>query len=138
MIAAAGATSLALGACGDRYGDEAAYNDQGNAAYDATAEGTAGQEGDVYAGTATTLPEGSRVVVEEGVRYRVDPGGARIRITDEVPIIYVEDGVRYRVDPGGTRVRVGPDGVELEVRDEPRGARVRTDEPGLEVELDGR
>ena len=73
---------------------------------------------------AGAWPEGSRIVVEEGVTYRIDPGGTRIALGPDDSRIVVVDGIRYRVDPGGARVRideqgavisVGPDGVDADV-----------------------
>jgi hypothetical protein len=122
LTAATLASGLALAACDYNKSD---YN-EANAAYD---EGNATYEGNAAAGyNATTAasgwPEGARIVEEGGVTYRIDPGGARIRLGPSDSVIVVEDGVRYRVDPGGTRVRiddqgavvsVGPNGVEANV-----------------------
>ena len=73
---------------------------------------------------AGAWPEGSRIVVEEGVTYRIDPGGTRVALGPNDSRVVVVDGIRYRVDPGGTRVRideqgavisVGPDGIDADV-----------------------
>jgi hypothetical protein len=117
-IATMGAALVALAACGGYEKNEQAY-DEGNAAYTEGGEGYGdGQRNAAYsAGAATILPEGTRVVVENGVRYRVDPAGARVRIGDDESVIFVEDGVRFRVDPDGSRVRVDDDGdVDANIR----------------------
>ena len=122
MIVATLLVGSTLAACGDYSENEyneanAAYEEQGN--YDAAAGG---------AGYNTTAaggwPEGARIIEENNVYYRIDPGGTRVRLEPGDRTILVEDGVRYRLDPGGTRVRiddegavvsVGPDGVEANV-----------------------
>ena len=49
--------------------------------------------------------------------------------------IVVEDGVRYRVEPDGTRLEIGPDGAEFEIDGEDIGVEVRSDGPEMrEVE----
>jgi hypothetical protein len=122
LTAATLASGLALGACDYNKSD---YN-EANAAYDA---GNAAYEGNAAGGynaatAASSWPEGARIVEESGVTYRIDPGGARVRLGPSDSVIVVEDGVRYRVDAGGTRVRideqgavvsVGPNGVEANV-----------------------
>ena len=111
---------LALTACGY---DKDEYN-EANVGYEA--EGNAYQEaaGGTGYNAASSWPEGARIVEEDGVLYRIDTGGARIRLGPGDATIVIEDGVRYRVDPGGTRVRideegavisVGPDGVDATV-----------------------
>ena len=100
------------------------YN-QANAAYEAEGNYDAAAGGANYAANASgSWPEGARIVEEDGVYYRIDTGGTRIRLDPGDSTIIVEDGVRYRLDPGGTRIRiseegavvsVGPDGVETSV-----------------------
>ena len=63
-------------------------------------------------------PEGARIVVEDGVTYRIDPGGVRVRLGDADSRIEVIEGVRYRVDPGGDRIRIDDNGVAVTVRDD--------------------
>ena len=118
LIAGAG-----LSACGDYNKNEyneanAAYEAQGNGAYSEPAGGGN------YSTTSSNWPEGARIVEENGVYYRIDTGGARVRLEPGDSTIVVENGVRYRVDPGGTRVRinekgavisVGPGGVETTI-----------------------
>jgi hypothetical protein len=110
------ALSLGAAACGgydegnQAYGNEG-YENQGAAAY---GEG----EGDNYqsgAAAATAWPEGARIVVEEGVTYRIDPEGSRVRLGPEESRIIVEDGVRFRVDPDGNRIRIDERGAVIDV-----------------------
>ena len=113
LTAATLASGLALAACDYNKSD---YN-EANAAYD---EGNATYEGNAAGGyNATTAasgwPEGARIIEEGGVTYRIDPGGARIRLGPSDSVIVVEDGVRYRVDPGGTRVRIDDEGLAVRV-----------------------
>jgi hypothetical protein len=121
LLASTLASGLALAACDYNKSD---YN-EANAAYD---EGNADYNGAAAGGydtaAASSWPEGARIVEEEGVYYRIDPGGTRVRLEPGTSTIVVENGVRYRVDPGGTRVRideegavisVGPDGVDTTV-----------------------
>jgi hypothetical protein len=111
---AAGALIIGLAGCYNK--DEANYSDNGynataaaeNGAYDANASGTQ------YAG-AGSWPEGSRIVVEDNVTYRIDPGGVRVRLGDADSRIEVIDGVRYRIDPGGTRIRIDDQGMAIRV-----------------------
>ena len=114
--AAIAALSIGAAAC-DSY-------DEGNNAYDNAAgdagyadNGAAGGNSDAAGGATagTSFPAGSRIVVENGVTYRIDPGGARIALGPDDSRIVVEDGVRYRVDPGGTRVRIDDTGAVVSV-----------------------
>ena len=110
---AAGTLMIGLASCYNE--DEANYADNGynaaaaeNGAYDANTSGTQ------YA-SADGWPEGARIIVEDDVTYRIDPGGARIRLGPADSRIEVIDGVRYRVDPGGTRVRIDEQGLAVRV-----------------------
>lgn len=144
ITAALGAAALGLAGCGD-YDEEAEYNAEGNAAYGADGAGNAGYGAGADGGNAaygataaTELPAGTRVVVEEGVRYRIDPDGTRVRIEGSEPVIVVEEGARFRIDPDGTRVRIGPDGAAIDV-DGDVDADVRVgDDPSLEVNVNDR
>jgi hypothetical protein len=107
-------TTAALGfgpaACGDYSENEAAYNND-TAAY-AEGDNAAG----TYGTTATTSwPAGTRIVVEEGVTYRIGPDNVRVALGPDDSQILVENGVRYRVDPGGTRVTIDERGTEIRV-----------------------
>ena len=114
LSAVLGASVIGLAACGDYERNEAAYDNGANATGYAEGEAAGGN----YAGTATaggTWPAGTRIVVEEGVTYRIEPGGARIRLGPDDSRIVIEDGARYRVDPGGTRIRIDESGAEIRV-----------------------
>jgi hypothetical protein len=139
-IAAVAAASIGVAACDDY--DEtnnAAYNETDNAAYGAEAGNAAYGDGAGNAAygaatAATELPQGARVVVENGVRYRIDPGGARVRLGDGDSVIWVEDGVRYRIDPEGTRFRVDDRGVRIDIGDGDVDATVDLDrDPSIAV-----
>lgn len=115
LTASLGPITLGLAACGSYEENEAAYNES-NAAYSDQA-GNYGAGGN-YAGTATAggdWPAGTRIVVEEGVTYRIEPGGVRVALGPSDSRMVVEDGVRYRVDPTGTRVRIDESGAEISV-----------------------
>ena len=100
---------LALASCGGT-ADEA-DNRAAAPATDSAADGAAAETRTASA----AFPRGARIVEEDGVTFRIDPDGTRIRLGDADSRILVEEDVRYRVDPDGTRVRIGPDGGELEV-----------------------
>ncbi|HEY0116783.1 MAG TPA: hypothetical protein VGB54_13800 [Allosphingosinicella sp.] len=82
----------------------------------APATGGAGT-GNAQASTASAWPEGSRIVSENGVTYRVDRTGARVRLEPGDSRIVVENGTRYRVDAGGTRVRIDQSGAAVRIGD---------------------
>ena len=108
-------SALALTACGSNKSatanaSNAAANDGMAAATPAptnAAENTAG------IATAAAWPATSRIVVEDGVTYRVDASGPRVRLGPNDSRIVTERGVRYRVDPDGSRVRISPDGLRV-------------------------
>ncbi|HEX2763497.1 MAG TPA: hypothetical protein VHM92_06585 [Allosphingosinicella sp.] len=118
LTAALGAACLGLAACNQT--DNA--NNSADANGSATGEST-GSEGVDNNGTATgngtsasaAFPKGARIVEENGVTYRVDADGTRVRLGASDSRIVVENGVRYRVDPDGTRVRIDPKGVSIDV-----------------------
>ena len=120
VAALLGGTSLA--ACGDYNKNE--YN-EANASYGAEANYDASAAGGNYSTAAAgDWPEGTRIVEEKNVYYRVEPSGTRVRLEPGDSTIVIENGQRFRVDPGGTRVRiddqglavrVGPDGVQANV-----------------------
>ena len=60
-------------------------------------------------------PEGTRIIEENHVYYRIEPSGTRVRLEPGDSTILVENGVRYRVDPGGTRVRINNEGAAISV-----------------------
>lgn len=103
-------SSLALlgtAACSD-------YDREGDNTHEtATAEGNA--TGHASDGASADWPEGSRIIVEDGVTYRIEPGGTRIRLGETDSRVVVENGISYRVDPDGTRVRIDPSGAEIQI-----------------------
>jgi hypothetical protein len=114
--------ALTLAACGDnRSGNNASANAAGPAMGETSGAGNAmgAANGSTGAGTtaSSSWPEGARIVDEGGVTYRIDPGGARVRLAPNESRIVVENGVRYRVDPGGARVRIDQQGAALRIGD---------------------
>lgn len=103
----AGAAALALAACGDTGADNEAANAADNEA--------AAAEGDATTTASASWPSGARIVEEDGVTFRVDPDGSRVRLTDTDSRIVVENGVRFRVDPDGSRVRIDETGLDVDV-----------------------
>jgi hypothetical protein len=129
LTAALGAACLGLAACGDGGGDNmsganAASEGDDNSAAAGAAEGNG--QGNAAAGNsaAAAFPQGARIVEENGVTYRVDRDGTRVRLGANDSRIVVENGVRYRVDPGGARVRI-----------DPRGGVIDVDTPDVDVDL---
>jgi hypothetical protein len=108
LIAALGASCLALAACGDR---DAATTEANNAAV--TTEGANAEATATASGTA--FPKGARIVEEKGVTYRVNPDGSRVALTATDSRIVVEGNKRFRVDPDGTRVRIDDDGGAIDI-----------------------
>lgn len=134
ILAIAAACGLAAGAagCSDYDKDEAGYDNAANASGYAEGEGAgnyaggAGAGGGNYAGAAAAggWPAGSRIVVEDGVTYRIEPSGTRVVLGPADSRIVVENGTRFRVDPGGTRVRIDDSGAEIRVGPEGTSATV--------------
>jgi len=114
IAVALGAASLGVAACGDRGGD-AARNEAADTAGTAGGVESVGADGGNAAGTtaATTFPKGARIVEENGVTWRIDADGTRVRLGENDSRIVVENGVRYRVDPGGARVKIDAKGIDL-------------------------
>jgi hypothetical protein len=108
LIAALGATCLAVGACRDR---DAASNEANDSAV--TTEGADGNATATTSGTA--FPKGARIVEEKGVTYRIDADGTRVALTDTDSRIVIEGDKRFRVDPDGTRVRIDDDGGAIDI-----------------------
>jgi uncharacterized membrane protein len=113
MIVAALLAGTSLAACGDYNKNEyneanASYGTEGN--YDASAAG-----GNYGAAASGNWPEGTRIVEENHVYYRLEPSGTRVRLEPGDSTIVVDNGVRYRVDPGGTRVRINNEGAAISV-----------------------
>jgi hypothetical protein len=116
LAAAVGAACLGLSACGDNGAGTAAQNNaaagegSGAATVDANAMAAA-------AAGESAFPKGARIVEENGVTYRIDPDGTRVRLGESDSRIVVENGVRYRVDPGGSRVRIDDHGLNIDMPD---------------------
>lgn len=129
LLASALASGLALGACdydeGDYNAADANYSAEGNA-YDEAAGGAAYN-------AVTSWPEGARIVEEDGVFYRIDTGGTRVRLEPGDATIVVENGIRYRVDPGGTRVRIDDEGLAVRVEPGDVDATVNTGDTSVTV-----
>ena len=122
LTAALGAAAMGLAACNsNEAGDNATA--EGNEAVLPADEGNGGATG--AAAADPDWPQGSRVVVENGVTYRVDTNGTRTRL-DDVRIV-TENNVRYRVRNDGTRVRIDDDGLDVDL-DGP-------DIPGVDVDV---
>lgn len=127
LAATLGGLSLGIAACNynkdysnTAYGNEAYSNEaysEGGANYSAEG-GNYAAGGGGYGGTATASanwPAGTRIVVDNGVTYRVEPGGVRVALGPNDSRIVTENGVRYRVDPSGTRVRIDANGADISV-----------------------
>ena len=116
LTAALGATCLALAACSDADTNTADANmADANASLTGEAGSATVDANNAAAGTtaASSFPKGSAIVEENGVTYRVDADGTRVRLGENDSRIVVENGVRYRVDPGGARVRIDDKGIDL-------------------------
>lgn len=113
-------SALALAACGGSKAanNTASANASGTAAGNATGvDGMPATGGGAGATTASAWPDGSRIVDEGGVTYRIDPAGARVRLEPGDSRIVVENGVRYRVDRDGARVRIDQRGTAVRIGD---------------------
>src|SRR5688500_12271660 len=111
LTGALGAACLALAACGDRDADTA------NEANASAAGAEAGSEASGTTTASAAFPKGARIVEEDGVTWRIDADGTRVRLTDMDSRIVVENGVRFRVDPDGNRVRIDDTGIEVDLPD---------------------
>lgn len=115
IVSVISASALALAACGGNKAtnNSAAANASANATAPADVNMTSGNMSGAGAGAVSAWPEGSRIVEENGVTYRVDSAGTRVRLQANESRIVVDNGVRYRVDPDGSRVRISPDGLRI-------------------------
>ncbi|HYE29162.1 MAG TPA: hypothetical protein VEA61_13160 [Allosphingosinicella sp.] len=112
LVTALGATCLALAACGDADTNKADSN--ASLSGDAAGAEAVGANGTAAGTTASaSFPKGARIVEENGVTWRIDADGTRVRLGENDSRIVVENGVRYRVDPGGARVRIDERGIDL-------------------------
>lgn len=124
------AVTLAVSGCNTDETNEANVADT-QAVTETDAGSTAGAGA---AGTATDWPAGSRIAVEDGVTYRIAPGGTRVRLRPDDSRIVVEDGVRFRVDPDGTRFRIDERGAVISTTEDGVTTDVRVgDDPAVEV-----
>jgi hypothetical protein len=123
------ASCLAISGCG---GGETNTAEANNMSADADAAGSemandnmaagdmAGSNGAAStagaSGSSSTYPKGSRLIEENGVTYRVDADGTRVRLAETEGRIITENGVRYRVDgSGGNRVRIDERGIDIDL-----------------------
>ena len=118
LTGALGAAVLALAACNNAADDAAVTDDT------PTAADTAATIAPPTTAAAADWPTGTRIVEENGVTYRVDPGGTRVALTDEGWRSVTDNGVRYRVNPEGTRIRIDDNGID-----------VTPDIPGVDVDV---
>ena len=116
LTAALSAACLSLAACGDREAENAADNTGATTEAEGS-EATTGGDGNTAGGAGATVSawKGARIVEENGVTYRIDPDGTRVRLTERDSRIVVENGTRYRVDPDGTRVRIDDRGLDIDI-----------------------
>ena len=118
-----GALCLALAACTVNNNNNAAAVDENlsaageNVTLPADEGAGATADATAAAGTKTTtvFVPGARIVEENGVTYRIDPDGARVRLGSSDSRIVIENGTRYRVDPDGNRVRIDDRGLVIGV-----------------------
>jgi hypothetical protein len=114
IIFAAAASCLALAACSEA---DMTKNESGNV----TAEDNGAMVDANGAAVATAgsgnWAKGARIVEEDGVTYRIDADGTRVKLGDSDSKIVVENKIRYRVDPDGTRVRIDDDGLDIDLPD---------------------
>ena len=117
LAAAAGALTISVSGCYEKQEYNNDYNaaDANYAANGAEYDANASAGNYASADAATSWPEGARIVVDNGVTYRIDPGGARVALGPNDARIEVIDGVRYRIDPGGARIRIDDQGVAIRV-----------------------
>jgi hypothetical protein len=127
LASACAVAAIGLAGCSD---NEAAVEENAATAESAPAEPATGTE----TAAVTTFPQGSRIVEEDGVTFRIDADGTRVRLGPTDSRILVEDKVRYRVDPDGARIRIGKDGAALAVDGGDVEASVDADGPTLEVD----
>ena len=114
-LTACGVLAFGLTACGDADEKDANSTAMTNGAETEAASADNGTSG--AAATASAWPEGSRIVEEGGVTYRVERTGTRVRLGPNDSRIVVAEGVRYRVDPDGTRVRIDTSGSAVRIGD---------------------
>jgi hypothetical protein len=125
LSAALSASCLALAACGGGETNTADANNMSAETEAAGSEmasdnmagsgGTASGMGTNTSGSASAYPKGARMVEENGVTYRVNADGTRVRLGENEGRIVTENGVRYRTDSGGNRVRIDERGIDIDL-----------------------
>lgn len=113
IAAALGTSCLALAACSEA--DVTKNEESGVTAEDNGAMVDA--NGGAVAATGSSWAKGARIVEENGVTYRIDADGTRVKLGDTDSKIVVENKVRYRVDPDGTRVKIDDNGLDIDLPD---------------------
>ena len=110
--------ALGVAACGEREGNTAEANVAANGAGTEAMSGNgAAASGAGATASSSSWPQGSRIVEENGVTYRVDSSGTRVQLGPNDSRIVVTDGVRYRVDPDGARIRIDTRGDAIRIGD---------------------
>jgi len=116
LTAALGAACLGLAACDDRRdGNAAGTMAEDNSISSMDDAGGNSMASGAGAASGSAFPKGARIVEENGVTYRVDASGTRVKLGSNESRIVVENGVRYRVDPDGTRVKINTEGVSMDI-----------------------
>ena len=123
LVAAASVLALGIAACSTEADTANEVNEADVEVLNETDSSAAGANG--AAASGTTWPTGSRIVVEDGVTYRIEPGGARVALGPSDSRIVVEGDTRFRVDPDGSRVRIDEDGAVIAI-----------DEDGVDATVD--
>jgi len=100
---------LGLAACNDRTVDADADADNGAMATGETSE-PAGTASTTTTTTTSSFPTDARIVQEDGVTWRINADGTRVRLGDRDARIVIEGNNRYRVEPDGNRVRIDAQG----------------------------
>ena len=114
LIFAAAASCLALAACSEA---DMTKNESGNVTAEDNGAMVDGNGSAIAATGAGTWAKGARIVEENGVTYRIDADGTRVKLGDTDSKIVVENKIRYRVDPDGTRVRINDEGLDIDLPD---------------------
>jgi hypothetical protein len=137
LAAALGAASLALAGC-----KKAGTNPADDVNFSATEAGNAvsvdgnGSTTSATSTAGTAFPKGARIVEENGVTYRIDADGTRVKLGGTDSRIVTEKGVRYRVDPDGTRVKLDDRGLGIDLPDVDLGINAKG-HPDIDVKTKG-
>ena len=138
LAAALGATSLALAGCkkaGTNPADDVNFSatEAGNAV---SVDGNTSATGTTSTAGGAAFPKGARIVEENGVTYRIDADGTRVKLGGTDSRIVTEKGVRYRVDPDGTRVKIDDRGLNVDLPDVDVGINAKG-HPDIDVKTKG-